>query len=178
MKGFTTLFDALVKPVALYGAQIWTDKCSLASIFKDAKELEDRISNNTPASDRELFITSSVKKISQDKLERLHLLTLKWTLGVHRKTSNLAVWGDSGRYPLAIEALQLAIDYFYRLDCLPIDSLTHLAFLDQRSLNLSWYQTMSIITSSYNNESDSSRCKMLDGAAHQEYVAPRNQQFL
>lgn len=160
VKGVTTLFDALVKPVALYGAQIWADKCSLASIFKDAKELEDRISNNTPASDRELFITSSMKKISQDKLERLHLLTLKWTLGVHRKTSNLAVWGDSGRYPLAIEALQLAIDYFYRLDSLPTDSLTHLAFLDQRSLNLSWYQTMSIITSSYNNESDSSRCKM------------------
>ena len=28
VKGTTTLFDALVKPVALYGAQIWADKCS------------------------------------------------------------------------------------------------------------------------------------------------------
>ena len=43
----------------------------------------------------------------------------KWTLGVHRKTSNLAVWGDTGRYPLTLEALKPAPDFFYRLESPP-----------------------------------------------------------
>ena len=44
-------------------------------------------------SERDFLISSSFKKIAFDSSERILLLTLKWTLGVHRKTSNLAVWG-------------------------------------------------------------------------------------
>jgi len=159
-KGALTLFDALVKPVALYGAQIWGDKTHLAKVFTDPKGIEK--SCLAAGTERDLFVASAMKKIALDKVERLHLIILKWTLGVHRRTSNLAVWGDSGRYPLAIEALKLSVDYFYRLEALPPDSLTHLAFLDQRSLNLTWFQSMKMITSAYNADSasDTTRCKI------------------
>ena len=107
-------------------------------------------------------VAASLKKIALDSSERIHLLTLKWTLGVHRKTSNLAVWGDTGRYPLAIEALKLATDYFSRLESLPSNSLTHHAFRDQQSLNLDWFKTMNLLTSSYRQSSDgdATRCQM------------------
>lgn len=161
IKGATSLFDALVKPVILYGAQIWADKCHLTKVFENYTIINSMASE--PSSpNRDLRIAASLKKIALDSSERIHLLTLKWTLGVHRKTSNLAVWGDTGRYPLAIEALKLATDYFSRLESLPSNSLTHHAFRDQQSLNLDWFKTMNLLTSSYRQSSDvdATRCQM------------------
>ena len=47
--------------------------------------------------------TNSLQNRVKDPLKVLHLTFLKWTLGVNRKTSNAAVWGDCGKYPLALE---------------------------------------------------------------------------
>ena len=44
----------------------------------------------------------SPSMIAKDPLEIIKLSVLKWTMGVHKKTSNSAVWGDTGRYPLVI----------------------------------------------------------------------------
>ena len=79
------LFNSLVLPVASYGCQVWFAETRLVKNFKD----------NSPG--------VQLPSIAKDPIEKLHLSFLKWNLGVGRKTSNAAVWSDSGRYPLVIE---------------------------------------------------------------------------
>ena len=46
----------------------------------------------------------------------IHLSFLKWTLNVNKTTSNAAIWGDTGRYPLAIELSSQVYNYRERLE--------------------------------------------------------------
>ena len=78
-------------------------------------------------------------------MEKLHLKFLKWTLLVHKKCSNLACYGDSGRYPLYIRLAKQAISYFNRLDSLDAGEDTTLvrhAFAEQKKSRLGWYTNM------------------------------------
>ena len=67
----------------------------------------------------------------------------KWTLKVNKQTSNAAIWGDSGRYPLAIELSSqvYTLTYWERLDKMEkagSNSLVRHAFKEQLNLSLSW----------------------------------------
>jgi len=116
-----------VKPVALYGAQIWADSTSLAKSFGSPNVIKDIMSQ--PDCDlASKSVNALFKKIASDSSERLHLCTLKWILGVHKKASNIGVWGDTGRTPLGFSAIKLSLDYLQRVESLPPESLTNLAF--------------------------------------------------
>ena len=128
-RSLTTLFDSLIKPVVLYGAPIWTPTIAVLKYLSGSKTSN---SNN--------FGSSTLKKISQLNCERIHLHFLKWALGVNRKTSNSAVWGESGRYPLVIECISLTLNYAKRIQNLKDDSLVSLAFREQKRLKLAWYK--------------------------------------
>ena len=81
------------------------------------------------------------KLIGQDPLERVHLLFLKWTLNVNKTTSNAAIWGDTGRYPLAIELSSQVYNYWERLEKKEeagYNCFVRHAFKEQRDLGLSW----------------------------------------
>ena len=98
-KATLKLFDSLVKPVALYGAQIWADSTCLGKTFTNIRGLKDQMSN--PDNDMVAqSVNSLLKKIASDSCERLHLCKLKWILGIHKKANNAGVWGDTGRTPL------------------------------------------------------------------------------
>ena len=43
------------------------------------------------------------------------LSIIKWSLGVHRKSSNIGAWGDSGRAPLLLTITKKLLDYFQRV---------------------------------------------------------------
>ena len=58
--------------------------------------------------------------------EKVHLSFLKWSLGVHRKASNIGTWGESGRYPLLYQSIKLTLKYFQ----------------EQKIMNLSWYKNI------------------------------------
>ena len=63
-------------------------------------------------------------------------------LCVGRRTSNAAVWGDTGRNPLAIKISKQVFSYFARLKEMSSNNdncLVKHAFNEQRSLNMSWY---------------------------------------
>ena len=81
-----------------------------------------------------------LSKISLLNSEKMHLHFLKWALGVNRKASNAGVWGDSGRYPLLYESINLTIKYAHRLKNLKNDSLVSLAFQEQENMKLDWYR--------------------------------------
>ena len=72
------LFDACVKPIILYCAEIW----SPYTLIRDEKAIETSFNSFIP--------------------EKIHNQFLKMVLGVHRSSTNSAVLAELGRYPLYI----------------------------------------------------------------------------
>ena len=139
-KSLMTLFDSLIKPVFLYGCQV------LAPYYKTMNFLSKISPEKSP--------DSILKYIAQDdSYEKFHLKFLKWSLGVHSKSSNIGCWGDTGRYPLFFEASKLAIDYFERVKSLkegPENTLLKATFKVQQALNLDWHNNISKLVAKYN----------------------------
>jgi hypothetical protein len=129
-RSLTTLFDSLIKPIVLYGAPIYTPTMSI--IKNITKELDHTTNSKSHL--------STLRKISLLNCEKVHLHFLKWAMGVHRKASNVGVWGDSGRYPLIYECMNLTLKYATRLKNLNDNSLVSLAFKEQMNLKLDWYR--------------------------------------
>ena len=130
-RALTKLFDALIKPIVLYGAPVWTPTSPIIKSISKATQTQNSNSN-----------INLLKRISSSLPEKVHLHFLKWALGVHKKATNVAVWGDSGRYPLAYECIKLTLNYYQRVDSLNNDSLVYAALQEQKLLNLSWYKNI------------------------------------
>ena len=88
------LFDKTVKPVCLYGSEIWGQMPVSPTIAP--RELLDKL----------------FKKIH---IEKINLSYMKWLLGVHKYSSNLAVLGDLGKYPFSVDIIINTIKYWSRL---------------------------------------------------------------
>ena len=85
-------------------------------------------------------------------MENLHLSLLKWTLGVKRRTTNIPIWGDTGRYPIGISMVKLLIDFHNRLVVLNDNDSPQIvrhAFAEQVSLNMHWIQTINELCSKF-----------------------------
>ena len=59
---------------------------------------------------------SHLVTMGKDPIERIHLGCLKWKMGVKKTTSNVALWDDSGRYPLVIELSKPVFAYVDKLN--------------------------------------------------------------
>ena len=127
------LFDALIKPILLYSCQVIAPHTNMAKHLATV---------DTLTTQRESTYLNILK---YDTYEKFHLRFIKWACGVHRKTSNIAIWGDTGRYPLIFNAIKLAIDYFERVALSSPDTLIRKSFEEQRNLNLEWYTNTSAI---------------------------------
>ena len=129
-KALTTLFDSLIKPIILYGAPIWAP-CSPI-----IKSIVNSIQPNSQASQ------SLLRKISGSLQEKVHLSFMKWALGVHRKASNVGVWGETGRFPLVYQSIRLSLNYFKRLKTLDPKSFVSAALREQKAMNLPWFRNI------------------------------------
>ena len=85
------LFDACVKPIILYCAEIW----SPYTLIRDEKAIETSFNSFIP--------------------EKIQNQFLKMVLGVHRSSTNSAVLAELGRYPLYISALKLSVWYWHHI---------------------------------------------------------------
>ena len=87
----------------------------------------------------------------KDTLEKCHLKFLRYTLGVNKKAPNLAVYGDSGRYPLALYSVIQQIKYLQRLLRITEreNSLLYNALTENRLLSStkSWLHKINILLS-------------------------------
>ena len=89
------------------------------------------------------FITKAFIKTRQlflnmrDKLpqEKLHLKFCKYILGVSPKATNLAVRGETGRYPLLIQILANMFKYLIHLKTSKIDLLAEAYELSENLSN-------------------------------------------
>ena len=129
-KSLAILFDSLIKPIVLYGAPIWTPSSATnKSIIKYCSVNPTNVQN---------FIS----KINRSISEKVHLSFLKWSLGVHRKASNVGVWGETGRYPIIYQAIRLTLNYYKQLLKAPKNSFVYAALKEQKKLKLPWYKNI------------------------------------
>ena len=49
------------------------------------------------------------------EVNKVILSFLRQTLGVHKKTSNLAIFGETGKYPISVKIFVHILKYWYRL---------------------------------------------------------------
>jgi hypothetical protein len=82
-----SLFNCLIKPIALYGSEVWgTSICGMN-------------------------LQKTIVKFNEVQVERLHLSYAKYTLGVHKNATNAAVYGEIGTYPLAVSIIKSIFSY-------------------------------------------------------------------
>ena len=123
IKTLLHVFDHTVKPVLLYGCEIWAELNS----------------NKLNAQGDRYF-----KKLCENLVvEKAHISFCKFILGVPRRATNIAVMGELGRYPLFLEILLNMFKYSIRLYKTE-DVLLQQAFSLSKSLNethkkKSWY---------------------------------------
>ena len=129
-KASATLFDSLIKPIVLYGAPIFTPTSAIM------KTIVHNIKTNKP------FTKNFLPKVSRSPSEKVHLSFLKWALGVHRKSSNVGVWGETGRYPLAYQAIRLTLKFYKRLQNLSDSTFAKAALYDQKAYKLPWFNNI------------------------------------
>jgi hypothetical protein len=97
IKTLLHVFDHTVKPILTYGSEVW-------GTF-DPQKLLDKGDNY-------------FSKLCNDlKVEKAHMKFCKFSLGVGKRSSNLAVIGELGRYPLFIEIIISMFSYRY-LTCI------------------------------------------------------------
>ena len=89
------LFSSIVTPILLYGCEVWGPYllCRMDSI--------DMFKNQ-------------ILRINSE-MEKLHLKFCKRVLGVHSKSTNIAVFGELGRTPLIFQIAKLVIKYWFRI---------------------------------------------------------------
>ena len=105
------LFNSLVKPILLYGSQIWLPVPLLAP--------KQVIGLSTPN------LATFFNSHAECGGERVHLRFLKWILGVNKKTTNVFTWGELGEVPLLFSALDQAVSYYKRVSAAPACRISH-----------------------------------------------------
>ena len=89
MNTYITLFEYVVKPILMYGCEVW------GASMKEERNFE---------------------KLGEEAWERFHLRVCKNILGVHKYTSNVAVLSEIGRYPISHDIHKQMVKYLLRFD--------------------------------------------------------------
>ena len=154
------MFDQLIKPIATYGAEIWG--------LRSAKKDKQGVGKNIEAGYESL------------PTERLHVNFCKYVLGVHRKASNVAVFGELGREPLCYNILITIMKFWVRLLQSPSDSLLGMAYKESMELAdqglKSWVYDLREILK-YFKLDDLNAQKYVDGSIISMFMAKAEDEF-
>ena len=123
------LFNCLVKPILLYGSQIWTPLLATKQILGLAP----------------LNLSTYFRNHAGLGGERVHLRFLKWVLGVNKKATNVFCWGELGEFPLIYSALEQALSFFKRVTVAPKGSLLYHTVKEQKQCKMKWWMTMTLL---------------------------------
>lgn len=77
------------------------------------------------------YIIGNIQEIGKSLVERFHMKVCKRLLGVHKRTTNLAVLAELGRSPLYIEIEERIIRYLLRFKPIKEDRLVIRAYNEQ-----------------------------------------------
>ena len=118
---YMKLFDCLVKPIALYGCEVWGAfgyKTSNISTLPETLLTKDKLPYKT-----------------------LHLKASKHILQVSKSATNIAVRAELGRLPLMFNIICAISKYRARLESFKDDDLLYHALKSQKSLHSNSYKT-------------------------------------
>ena len=136
VKSVLSLFDSLVLQILTYGIQVWFSQTKIASVL-----------SGETATKQNIFLL--------DSMEKLHMQIIKWTLGVHKRSSTIGCYGETGRVPIGISAIPQVLRYFLNLELKTTNTdssntpLVVYAFKEQVASNLQWYKTLNNIRNLY-----------------------------
>ena len=120
------LYDHLIKPIVLYGSEIW-------GVFK---------TNTKACKKEENFLFPFIYKDSMT--DKSQLSFLKYILGVNKYPSNLAVMSETGRLPMYFSFIISIVKYLYRLENIS-EGLLKESYMSSKRLHhkglQSWYTT-------------------------------------
>lgn len=116
------LFDHIAKPILLYASDVWG-----STLMKNG-----HLNLNT---------------LCHDEIENCHLKFCRYALGVSRKAPTIGIYGETGRYPLAIEAIVNTVKYWHRIKNLKKSTLVYKAYSEMENAENedSWCNTMQLI---------------------------------
>ena len=97
IKNSLHVFDHTVKPILLYGSEIWGYFNSHKARFKKDDLPIDQIHLNLLC-------------------EKLHIKFSKFVLGVNKKATNFAVLSELGRFPIHFDIIKSMMRFWYRLE--------------------------------------------------------------
>ena len=125
------VFDHSIKPILLYDSDIW----GMFNPFTMKCKKENPSFDNI---------------YSGSLCEKIHLKFCKFILGVHKRTTNIAVLSELGRFPLYFNIIKCMLLYWYRLENLGKEyPLSKEAYNETKLLYLStkptWYESINII---------------------------------
>jgi hypothetical protein len=89
------VFDHTIKPILLYGCEIWDSFNPFTSKFRKGLDLVD--------------LEQIYSKLYSEKM---HQKFCKYILGVHKKATNLAVLSELGRHPLYFNIVKSMLNYY------------------------------------------------------------------
>ena len=122
------LFSTLIKPILLYGSEVWTafSNHQLTTI------------SDTPNSLGRYLVSCQIEKTNLKFCKRI--------LGVKRNCPSLAIYGELGNLPLLLPGLLRNIKFWHRLTTLHDNSLIHKAFKEELQAEnpSNWLQTVKI----------------------------------
>jgi hypothetical protein len=118
------LFDHIVKPVLLYGADVWGVQINRSKDF--------------------------FKVMSNDILDKCHMSFLRYVLGVSKRTPKLGLYGDTGRYSFYIDSLVQFMKNWHRIANMnPVsNNLLHNVYIENMNnihCKNSWFQKVRFI---------------------------------
>jgi hypothetical protein len=110
-KVYTKLFDSMVKPILLYGCQVWGQKLTRCMLKEDFGQFEKL------------------------PFEDVHNKLCKMALNTGKYSSNLPARAELGRYPLIITVAVLTVKFWSKLTSSP-DKLSYQAYIEERNQNI------------------------------------------
>jgi hypothetical protein len=93
------VFDHTIKPILLYRCEIWGSFNPTTARFRNGTITLDKIYQNF-------------------KCELLHTKFCKFILGVHKKSTNVGVLSELGRFPIYYDIFKSLLNYWHRLETL------------------------------------------------------------
>ncbi len=131
VKNSIHVFDHTIKPILVYGSEIWGFFNPSKARFKKGEVPMDQIYLNPLC-------------------EKLHIKFCKFILGVNKKATNFAVLSELGRFPMHFDIVKSMIRYWYRIENLDTKfPLLQNAYLESKKLHEnrvpSWYGSIDFL---------------------------------
>ena len=121
-KLFMKMYDILVKPITLYGCEIW------GAFGHKMQPIEN--------------LCKMIYRNDKFPYEQLHLKACKASIGVSKHTNNFGIRSELGRLPLIFNIFVAICKYRIRLNSFKQNDLLYHAFQSQHKLNYNSYKSM------------------------------------